>query len=103
VSEEDSLGQLREGAYFRGKHLTSRGRKPLFHQAVNASCHLMERAVVEEMPTFRPRVIPHSLGDQRSDKLLKHCVASLLIFSTLMEEVIRPEQDGGEVKVCCIL
>jgi hypothetical protein len=103
VSEEDSLGQLREGAYFRGKHLASRSRKPHFHQAVDPSGHLMERAVVEEMPTFRPRVIPHGLGDQGSDKLLKDRLASLLIFSTLMEEVIRPEQDGGEVKVCCIL
>jgi hypothetical protein len=97
------LGQLRESAYFRGKHLASGGRKPLFHQAVDASCHLMERAVVEEMPTLRPRVIPYGLGDQGSDKLLKHRVASLLIFSTLMEEVKRPEQDRGEVKVCCIL
>jgi hypothetical protein len=103
MSDENSLEQLRQGAYFCGKHLASRGRKPLFHQAVDASCHLMEPAVVEEMPTFYPRVIPHGLGDQGSDRLLKHHVASLLIFSTLIEEVIRPEQDGGDVKVCCIL
>jgi hypothetical protein len=96
-------GQLREGAYFRGKHLASRGRKPFFHQAVDASGHLMECAVVEEMPPFRPRVIPHGLGDQGLDTLLKYRVTSLLIFSTLMDEVIRPEQDSGDVKVCCIL
>jgi hypothetical protein len=103
VSEENLLGQLHEGAYFRGKHLASRGRKPFFHQAVDASCHLMERAVVEEMPTFRPCIIPHGLGNQGSDELLEHRLTSLLIFSTLKEKVMRPEQDGGEVKVCCIL
>jgi hypothetical protein len=88
VSEENSFGQLRESAYFCGKHLASGGRKPLFHQAVDTSCHLMECAVVEEMPTFRPIVIPHGLGDQGSDKLLEDRVASLLIFPTLIEEVI---------------
>jgi hypothetical protein len=55
------------------------------------------------MPAFLPRVIPGGWRYQGSNILLKQFFASLLLLSTLIDEVISPKQDGGGFEVVFVL